>query len=124
MLAYAAQGLPGSESSGQIRDFLQRAVNAISRLPEVCSSVVAEESLQPAAKYHAFIKVMNRSAQDALAAIELVLAQSTISSQMVDNLNASIHVRTLLTDLFLIDEIFKGRAAEGNRSQPPVTVIE
>jgi hypothetical protein len=30
----------------------------------------------------------------------------------VDNLNASIHVRALLTDLFLIDEILKGPAAE------------
>jgi hypothetical protein len=26
---------------------------------------------------------------------------------VVDNLNASIHVRALLTDLFLIDEILK-----------------
>ncbi len=26
---------------------------------------------------------------------------------MIDNLNASIHVRALLTDLFLIDEILK-----------------
>ena len=28
---------------------------------------------------------------------------------MVDNLNASIHLRALLTDLFLIDEVFKSR---------------
>ncbi len=26
---------------------------------------------------------------------------------MIDNLNANIHVRALLTDLFLIDEILK-----------------
>jgi hypothetical protein len=37
----------------------------------------------------------------------LVLAQPAISSQLVDNLNASIHLRALLTDLFLIDEIAK-----------------
>ena len=41
----------------------------------------------------------------ALAAIELVQLQPAISSQMVDNLNASIHVRALLTDLFIIDEV-------------------
>jgi hypothetical protein len=41
--------------------------------------------------------------------MELVLAQPSISSQTVDNLNASIHVRALLTDLFLIDEIVKER---------------
>jgi hypothetical protein len=28
----------------------------------------------------------------------------SIGSQIIDNLNASIHVRALLTDLFLIDE--------------------
>jgi hypothetical protein len=27
---------------------------------------------------------------------------------MIDNLNASIHLRALLTDLFLIDESLKG----------------
>ena len=36
-----------------------------------------------------------------------MLAQPSISSQLVDNLNASIHLRALLTDLFLIDEVFK-----------------
>ena len=39
--------------------------------------------------------------------LQLVLAQPAISSQMVDNLNASIHLRALLTDLFLIDEVLK-----------------
>ena len=31
----------------------------------------------------------------------------TGSSQLVDNMNANIHLRALLTDLFLIDEIIK-----------------
>jgi hypothetical protein len=52
-----------------------------------------------------------------LAAIELVLAQRSISSQVVDNLNASIHVRALLTDLFLIDEILKTPTAD-SRTRP------
>ena len=39
--------------------------------------------------------------------MRLVLAQPAISSQLVDNLNASIHLRALLTDLFLIDEVLK-----------------
>jgi hypothetical protein len=43
--------------------------------------------------------------------VQLVMAQPSLSSQMIDNLNASIHVRALLTDLFLIDEILKGRTA-------------
>jgi hypothetical protein len=43
-------------------------------------------------------------------AIALVLAQSSITSQMVENLNASIHLRALLTDLFLIKDILKTQA--------------
>ena len=50
-----------------------------------------------------------RDARDARAAIAVVLAQPAISSQLVDNLNASIHLRALLTDLFLIDEALKNR---------------
>jgi hypothetical protein len=57
--------------------------------------------------------VLNRDARDSLAAIELVLVQPAISSQLVDNLNASIHLRALLTDLVLVDELLKshGQAA-------------
>jgi hypothetical protein len=33
-----------------------------------------------------------------------------ISSQMIDNLNASIHVRALLTDVFVIDELIRGKS--------------
>jgi hypothetical protein len=40
-----------------------------------------------------------------LAAVELVLAQPTLSSQLIGNLNASIHVRALLTDLFPLSEV-------------------
>ena len=110
MLAYAGQGLSGretSQASGQLREFLDRAVVALSGLAESFSSTVKHENLQPADRYLAFLAVLERDARDSLAAIQLVLAQPTISSQLVDNLNASIHVRALLTDLFLVDEIFK-----------------
>jgi hypothetical protein len=36
-----------------------------------------------------------------------VLSRADISSQLVDNLNASIHLRALLTDLFIVDEALK-----------------
>lgn len=108
MLAYAAQGLrtdEGSKSGGQIREFLQRAVKALTGLAEVCTVAVREEGLERAETYAAFLAVLDRDSRDSLAAIELVLAQSVISSQLMDNLNASIHLRALLTDLFLLDEI-------------------
>jgi hypothetical protein len=110
MLAYAAQGLPsdeGSRSGGQIREYLGRAVKAISGLADSCATAVKQERLDPAEKYRAFFAVLQRDASDSLAAIELVLAQPAIGSQLIDNLNASIHLRALLTDLFLLTEIAK-----------------
>jgi len=108
MLAYAAQGLPsdeGSQSDGQIREYLGRAGRAISGLAESCATAVKQERFEPAERYRAFFAVLDRDAHDSLAAVELVLAQPTISSQLIDNLNASIHLRALLTDLFLLSEI-------------------
>lgn len=110
MLAYAGQGLSGKEnskSSSEVRDFLNRAVEALSGLAEAYTKAVKEENLEPADRYLTFLKVLEKDALDSLASIHLVLAQLTISSQLIDNLNASIHLRALLTDLFLIDEILK-----------------
>lgn len=110
LLAYAGQGLAGDEgskSTGQARDYLKRAVEALSGLAGAYAAAVKKESLQPAESYQKFLAVLDRDASDSLAAIQLVLAQITLSSQLIDNLNASIHVRALLTDLFLVDEILK-----------------
>jgi hypothetical protein len=108
MLAYAAQGLPsdeGSKSGGQVREYLNRAVKAIAGLAENCTAAVIQERWEPAERYYTFFKVLGRDADDSLAAIGLVLAQPAIGSQLIDNLNASIHLRALLTDLFLVSEI-------------------
>ena len=110
MLAYAAQGLAGDEGSSsgtQLRDYLKRSAAALEGLAGLLGSVVAEESLAPAEPYQGFVNVLERDATASKTAIELVLAQPSISSQLVDNLNASIHLRALLTDLFLIAEILK-----------------
>ena len=112
MLAYAAQGRSsdqGSKPGAQIREFLQRASKAIAALAEECSKIVKEESLEPAEKYLAFFAVLGRDAHDSLAAIDLVLAQPSISSQLIDNLNASTHLRALLTDLFLMTDILRSQ---------------
>ena len=110
MLAYAGQGLPsdeGTQSGGQLREFLHRAVQALDGIAGSCTRSIEEEGLEPAAKYQAFVAVLDRDARDSLAAFELVQAQPILSSQLIDNLNASIHIRALLTDLFLVDEIIK-----------------
>lgn len=112
MLAYAAQGRTsdqGSKPGAQIREFLQRAATAIAALPEECSKLVKEKSLEPVEKYLAFFTVLDRDARDSLAAIDLVLAQPSVSSQLIDNLNASTHLRALLTDLFLLTDILRSQ---------------
>ncbi|MBV9506668.1 MAG: hypothetical protein JO323_16875 [Acidobacteriia bacterium] len=123
MLAYAAQGLPGdgdNQSGAQVRHLLERSVDALTGLADAYASEAREADLQPAARYDAFLAVLRRDANDSLAALELVLAQPVLSSQLIDNLNASMHLRALLTDLFLIDEIVKQQRthAPSGEAQP------
>ena len=108
MLAYAAQGLvseDGRRSGSQIRESLQRAVDALSGLADACVTAVTVDALDSPEKYLAYLAVLDRDARDAVSAIELVLAQPAISSQLIDNLNASIHLRATLTNLFLWSDI-------------------
>jgi len=115
MLGYAGQGLPAEAGrDGQVRDYLTRAAQALAGLEDVYAAVVRQGALAPAERYAAFQAVLARDARDSLAAVELVLAQPAIGSQLIDNLNASIHLRALLTDLFLIDEILKIRSRESS----------
>ncbi len=110
MLAYAAQGVTGEEEGGsatEIRAQLKRSEEALEGLAALAEELVATKNLKPAQPYRSFIGVLERDAASAQAAIQLVLAQRAISSQLIDNLNALIHLRSLLTDLFLIDEILK-----------------
>ena len=109
-LAYASQGLSSdkdNDTGRQAREYLKRCDLALTTLGEFLRGFVGRLGLDPAAPYLAFIQVIEADARQAQAAVQLVLAQPAISSQMVDNLNASIHRRALLTDLFLIDEVLK-----------------
>ena len=119
MLAYAAQGVSGesgSQTGGQIHGYLTRTDAALTGLADVFRRLVTETKVESPDVYEVFIQMLERDAQAAQAAVRLALAQPAISSQLVDNLNASIHVRTLLTDLFLVDEILKQRLAESDHS--------
>ncbi len=110
-LAYAAQGLTregASRSGGEVRRFLERTEEALTGLADAMASVVDSEGLEPPEPYRDMIDVLRRDADATRAAVRLVLAQDGISSQLIDNLNASIHVRALLTDLFLLDEVLGG----------------
>ena len=110
MLAYAAQGLLSDSQAAngsQLREFLQRFDAALTGLADLYRQVVSSESAQSARAYDGFLDVLAADAKAAQAGLRVVLAQKDISSQLIDNLNASIHVRALLTDVFLIDELLK-----------------
>lgn len=114
LLAYAAQGLAadaGTDKGSQLRTLLGQAVEALKGLPQAYESAISNDGLAPAEKHRAFLAVLEMDSRHALAAMELVLSQPAISSQLIDNLNASIHLRSLLTDLFLVDEVAKVRQA-------------
>ena len=112
LLGYAAQGLQSDEGSAagrEVRSHLERALEALIGLPESCRQAIHDHQLEPAGKYDAFCRMLERDANGSLVALELVLAQPAISSQLIDNLNASSHLRALLTDLFLFGEILRTR---------------
>jgi hypothetical protein len=109
MLAYAAQGLPSdqhSTSGGQLRDHLSRFYDALTGFSELYRTLLRVEGRDEQA-FEDFLAVLAADAKAAQAGIRLVTSKPSISSQLIDNLNASIHVRALLTDVFLIDEALK-----------------
>ena len=114
MLGYAAQGLPtdqGAANSGQLRDHLTRFAEALVGLPDVYRDCAKALGVGPADALEGFLETLARDAATTHAALRLLLGQPGISSQMIDNVNASIHVRALLTDVFVVDEILKGAKA-------------
>lgn len=104
MLAYAAQGRHSEEggSGPEIRVIVRDMIYALDGITETVESVADE--------IDAFMSIVAADAARAQAALALVAAQPRISSQLIDNLNASLHLRTLLTDLFLLDEALRAGA--------------
>jgi hypothetical protein len=90
LLAYAAQGRE-SDKGLEVRDTL---VSMSAAAADIAKQVDTGD----------FAEVVQEDARKSRAAISLVLGQKSISSELVDNLNVSIHLRALLTDLFLLSE--------------------
>jgi len=110
MLAYAAQGRDtdkGAAAGRNVREYLERMSAALEDLSAVigaCATSIDPSLVTTAA---AFFAAIDADAKVARAAVKLALARPDISSQLIDNLNASIHLRALLTDLFVVDEALK-----------------
>jgi hypothetical protein len=98
LLAYAAQGRESDEGQGgsEVRTTLAGMSEAASAIAEFMGNDDGD-----------FSTVILEDARKSVAAISLVLTQDKISSELIDNLNASIHLRALLTDLFLLSETLR-----------------
>jgi len=100
MLAYAAQGRPPHNEADypppHARPELEKMLQGMANM-----SAALEGSSND------FEQVIREDIRKASAAISFVLAQPRMSSELVDNLNASIHLRAVLTDLFLYSEVYR-----------------
>tara|TARA_R110000772_G_scaffold50977_4_gene117091 strand:+ start:265 stop:702 length:438 start_codon:yes stop_codon:yes gene_type:complete len=115
MLAYAAQGRKVEATSGagpdgpSIRAFLESMVWGLEHIVEGYVERVESMSLATEVKQQCdnFAKLLSDDAASALTTVKMVLSVPSLSSQVIDNLNASTHLRCLLTDIFVIDEVLK-----------------
>jgi hypothetical protein len=110
MLAYAAQGRQtdkGAAAGRNVREYLDKMVAALEGLSAVIDARASDLDAELPKKGAAFFAAVDADARVAHAALRLVLARADISSQLIDNMNASIHLRALLTDLFVVDEVLK-----------------
>lgn len=94
LLAYAAQGRE-DDSTGPGR----KSREVVTELDEALAAITTQ--LDEAISFSSVIAADIDKTRRALA---LVVAQPRISSELIDNLNASMHLRAVLTDLFLLSE--------------------
>lgn len=105
LLAYAAQGRPAQAESGPGPHARPTIEGMVSAMDEIVTALAGSKS--------DFEQVIAEDCRKAGAALRFILAQKAIGSEIVDNLNASIHLRAVLTDLFLYSEALDPLGAEG-----------
>lgn len=104
LLAYAAQGRQ-NDAGSEARQTLQNMFGALEGLAGLLADALGSKASDGDAA--GFIAALQDDSRKARGAIGLVLSRAAISSLLVDNLNASIHVRALLTDVFLAEQALK-----------------
>jgi hypothetical protein len=109
-LAYAAQGLRTDADGGagaELRGYLTRLDEGLVGLDELVTRAAEERGLEPMERFQDFARVVAEDATKAGTTLRLVASRPSISSELVDNLNATIHLRALLLDLFVLGEILE-----------------
>jgi len=103
LLAYAAQGRQ-EEAGSSVRQTLEEMSAALDGLGGLIVAAVGAHTRPDTAE---FLATAGHDARLARGAIGLVFSRKSISSLLIDNLNASVHLRALLTDLFLVEQALK-----------------
>jgi hypothetical protein len=103
-LAYAAQGRT-DDAGTPIRATLEKMHAALEGLPAEIDAAMPKNGAHASSRK--FLDAVRQDCLVAQGAIGLVLDAPAIGSLLVDNLNATIHLRALLTDLFLVDQARK-----------------
>ena len=106
LLAYAAQGRQHDQGS-EVRATLEGVYSALDGLKPLAHAVLSSGPASASYDVGPFLEALERDARTARSAIGLVLSRTAISSLLVDNLNASVHLRALLTDVFLLEQALK-----------------
>ncbi|MFZ1990629.1 MAG: hypothetical protein WAW96_12755 [Alphaproteobacteria bacterium] len=111
MLAYAAQGRDFESTGGDgppIRQVLNVLILSLIALAPAFEKEIGKANAARPEALNEFCRLVAVDAERALTAVNVVLSAHNIGSQLIDNLNASMHLRTLLTDMFLLDEALSG----------------
>jgi len=111
LLAYAAQGRR-DDAGTEARARLETLYAALADIGPLARTAFAGQvaGAEPGADYGAgasivaYLAAVEQDARVARGAVGLVLSRSRVGSLLVDNLNASVHLRALLTDAFLLDQ--------------------
>ena len=102
MLAYAAQGR-ADEGAGpdgaHIRTFLTQFSEATDNIINELDNLTEADGTM-----ETFIKTANSDADTVKSVLAIMLQKENVSSEMVDNANGLITVRSYLTALFFIDK--------------------
>ena len=106
LLAFAAQGRK-DEGGSEVRATLLAMHAALEGLDRILTATLQADTRSQRHDATAFVTAVRDDALKARGAIAFTLNCASIGSQLIDNLNASIHVRALLTDLFLADQALR-----------------
>jgi hypothetical protein len=104
LLAYAAQGRQ-DDAGTELRETLTRMHEAMTHMQGPLRAAFAGLPAESGAAH--FTDAVERDVEVARGALGVVLSRKHIGSLLIDNFNASVHVRAMLTDLFLVEQALK-----------------